>query len=279
MSETTNETCFVCSKRPADSREHLPAKAAGNLGAVEVFYLESSVGPDDTTQYRSKVFDDGFWVKRLCEDCNHRIGTRYVVAYQRLMQAIGTAAGIRALDGRLLISLKDAYPARILKQMFAMFLAALPRHPSPELRPLQDFVRLRDSVLPVNAPDVYLYHNSSSVGRIVPCCGFMELMSDEKLLISEISWPPLGMIFSYQPSRRLKAMEQVSSWGRFGFKQRSTIQLSLPSLEVSTPFPLVYGERAAAERERNERGHTYLVQAPTTPGGKIDVAAQLRRLA
>ena len=117
---------------------------------------------------------------------------------------------------------------------------------------------------------------SLTVGRIVPCCGFIEFTSHEKLLVSEISWSSLGMIFSFHPSGRIRTMEKISACGRPSFKQRSTIQLTLPSLEVSTPFPLVYGGCAAAERERNERDHAYLIQAPSIPGREIDVAAQLR---
>jgi hypothetical protein len=274
----SDSRCFICRKQPTDSREHLPAKAAGNLGAVEVFYLDSSSSPDSAAEYRTRVFDDGFWVRRFCETCNNLLGRRYVPAYKELIKATEGASGIRDAGGRLFISLPAAYPSRILKQMFAMFLAALPKLPDPAWKPLQDFVRLRDSVLPPSAPEVYLYHNSSSYGRIVPSCGFIEFTSHETLHVSEISWPPLGIVFSFQESERFQRMEKVSAWGGLAFSERRALRLALPSLEVSTPFPLVYGDRDSAERERNERGHAYLVQVPDRPGGEIDVAAQLRRL-
>jgi hypothetical protein len=175
-----------------------------------------------------------------------------VTAYEQLVRAIEAKSGVCDTEGRLLVSIFNAYPLRILKQMFAMFLASLPRQPDAAWTPIQDFVRLSDSTLPRCAPDVYLYHNESSYGRIVPCCGCIEFASHEKLLISEISWPPLGMVFSFQESRRFNNMQKVSSWGQLPFSKRLSLKLALPSLEVSTPFPLVYGNRSAAERERNE---------------------------
>lgn len=277
-SGNTGTTCRICRKRPADSREHLPAKAVGNLGPVEVFYLDSSLASGQRTEYRTTRFDNGFWVEPFCQACNKLSGRRYVTAYQQLVSAIDVSAGIRDTEGRLLVFISDAYPLRVLKQMFAMFLASLPRQPDAAWTPIQDFVRLRNSTLPGCAPDVYLYHNESSHGRIVPCCGFIELASHEKLIVSEISWPPLGMVFSFQESRRFNSMQKVSSWGQLPFSERRPLKLALPSLKVSTPFPLVYGSRSAAERERNERGHAYLIQVHDEPGRKIDVAAQLRRL-
>lgn len=270
--------CRICRKRIADSREHLPAKAVGNRGAVDIFFLDSSLASGQTTKYRTTRFDDGFWVKRLCESCNSLTGRRYVTAYQELAAAIDGGSGIRDLEDRLLIVVERAYPAKILKQMFAMFLAALPKQPDAAWTPIQEFVRLRDSRLPPVAPKVYLYHNPSPEGRIVPCCGFIEFSSHEQLLVSEISWPPLGMVFSFQKSSRFEGMQEVTSWGALPFSARQNIKLALPSLAVSTPFPLVYGDRSAAERERNERGHAYMTQVPDQPGGEIDVAAQLRRL-
>lgn len=270
--------CFICRRRPNDSREHLPAKAAGNFGAVEVFYLDSTVASSPSAGYRSTTFNDGFWVRRLCETCNNLIGRRYVPAYAELVKAIDGTSGIRDAGGRLFVSLPAAYPVRILKQMFAMFLAALPKLPDLAWKPMQDFVRLRDAVLPPLAPKVYLYHNESSTGRIVPSCGFIDFTSHETLHISEISWPPIGMVFSFQESERFRGMEDISGWGELAFGHRRPLQFTLPSLEVSTPFPLVYGDRASAERERNERGHAYLVQVPDRPGGEIDVAAQLRKV-
>ena len=277
VSDSTSR-CFICRRRAADSREHLPAKAAGNFGPVEVFYLDSRLASNPAAGYRSSIFDDGFWVRRFCEPCNNLLGRRYVPAYAELVKATEGASGIRDAGGRLFISLPAAYPARIIKQMFAMFLAALPKMPDPAWKLLQDFVRLRDSTLPSWAPKLYLYHNSSSYGRIVPSLGFIEFTSHERLHISEISWPPIGMVFSFQESGRFQRMEEVSAWGGLGFGEQRALQLSLPSLEVSTPFPLVYGDRASAERERNGRGHAYLVQVPDRPGGAVDVAAQLRRL-
>lgn len=274
----TGTTCRICRKRSADSREHLPPQAAGNFGPVEVFYLDSSLVSGRKTEYRTTRFDNGFWVKPVCEPCNKLCGRRYVTAYQQLVRAIEANSGIRDTDGRLLVYISRAYPLRILKQMFVMFIASLPRRPDAAWTPIQDFVRLRDSTLPECAPEVFLYHNQSSHGRIVPCCGFIEFTSHEKLIVSEISWPPLGMVFSFQDSNRFNNMQKVSSWGQLDFSERRSLKLALPSLEVSTPFPLVYGNRSAAERERNERGHAYMIQVPDKPGGKLDVAAQLRRL-
>ena len=208
VSDSTSR-CFICRRRAADSREHLPAKAAGNFGPVEVFYLDSRLASNPAAGYRSSIFDDGFWVRRFCEPCNNLLGRRYVPAYAELVKATEGASGIRDARGRLFISLPAAYPALIIKQMFAMFLAALPKMPDPAWKLLQDFVRLRDSTLP-------------SLGRQSSICTTIALHTDESSLpsASSNSHHTRGYTFLKYPGHLLgwssafKSQSASSRWKR-----------------------------------------------------------------
>jgi hypothetical protein len=260
MTAESSRRCHICRKSPAVGREHLPAKAASNRGRVRVKYIDgANVG--DGIRHNYAAFGDGFWVQALCEKCNQRrTGARLGGPYADFVSQISDAAGIEDERGRIFVRLDGVYTLRVIKQMFSMFLCAMPQQPLPEWRGIQQFVLGKEDKLPANAPQVYLYRNASEVGRIVPWCAIAEILTRrEPIALSEISWPPVGLIFCDRPDERFALMANVTQWGQYGFKDRKSFVLQLPRLKVNTDHPLAYGTVSEIKRWRTQCGVVWAV--------------------
>ena len=167
--------CHICAKRPAISREHLPPQSADNRGNLEVCFIDGYL--DHGIQHQYTQFDNGFWLYSLCSKCNNHTGARYGTAYADFISQLSASLRLEDVQGRSLVNLRNIYPLRVLKQMFAMFLSTMPQTETPMWQDIRDFVRRRDSTLPNDAPRLYLYHNTSIIGRIVPWCAISELFT------------------------------------------------------------------------------------------------------
>ncbi len=144
--------------------------------------------------------------------------------------------------------------------MFAMFLSTMPQTETPMWQDIRDFVRRRDSTLPNDAPRIYLYHNTSVIGRIVPWCAISELFTTRQpVALSEITWPPLGIVFGEGTHDRLATMAEITAWGRYQFHEKTNSVLSLPKLHVNTDHPLAFGTVGEIEEWRKSCGVMWAV--------------------
>ncbi len=212
---------------------------------------------------------DGFWVPALCDKCNKTTGAKFGTSYADFVEQIASATPILEREDRAFIALKRIHPLRVMKQMFSMFLCAAPYAPAEPWRALQDFVLHRDSRLSLNAPSVYLYMNTSRQGRIVPCCGIVDLQTHVPLVISEISWPPLGIVFSFHPNRLFDDMQDISNWGSFAYDQAVNVSLMLPMHRVNTHYPLGFG----SAKRIQQKPWIYMYHVPKGSTSQLNYSA------
>lgn len=224
--------------------------------------------------------NNGFWVLALCPSCNSKTGFRYGSAYANFVSQVSKSAGIEDLKGNVYVHLEDVYPVRVLKQMFSMFLCAMPQRSMPAWQKIRNFVLQRDANLPSDAPHVYLYKNISRVGRIAPPCGISELFTSRgPILVSEISWPPVGIIFCDPPDDRFKDMEDVTSWGQYNFKQKKNLVIKLPQLRITTDHPIAFGTPDEVERWRTTHGILWYVPEADDPTLQTSVSMLWKKAA
>lgn len=212
---------------------------------------------------------DGFALLNLCTKCNNRTGGRKGGAYrtfddvsERSGRIAAVAAGSLGLNARAAVPsrvhmrLDGLEPARVAKQVVATFLAAQPGSlPDPAFpsAALRDFVLRQAAMLPEKSLELYVYRNRSAYGRLVPVCSLTSLfgaghVNDRSIICSEVSWPPVGLVFVPGGGGRALAaagMPEVSAWGREPFVRRTAAQLWAPTLVVETGL---------APRRRNGRG-------------------------
>ncbi len=253
--------CQVCGRRTADSREHVPAWSVGNAGPVRVRHTGLRPAPGGGVAHGQFGMPDGFTLRVLCARCNNRLGSRYGTAYADFAAQFAASGRLTASDGRVMVSLRGIYPARIAKQMVLMFLAAQPRATPGDYDGLRRFVLDKHAPLPAGALDLYLYRNPSTQGRIVPVCCISELRRpdprpDDVLCCSEVSWPPVGVVYALHGGARLAAMgmTNVTAWAGRRFDAAEDVLLHVPDLPVATDWPLGFGSAADVERWTRERG-------------------------
>lgn len=264
--------CRICGRRPADTREHVPPQATGNRGKARVYFILGNSTPEEKN-IRTQESDDGLWVPTLCEVCNNKTGAQFVEPYADFVRQVSNAPGVLDASCNTATHLKQIYPLRVLKQMYCMFLAATPFEPTEVWRGIQEFVLKRDAPLPKIAPSVFVYHNLSSVGRLAPICLIMSFGKRLHHQAAEISWPPVGLVFSFEGKERLKFMQDVTSWANFSFHDRIDVAVSLPRLQVYTPYPLTYGTSRDVEEEQAKLGLAYSYHVPEGYEGPAGMGA------
>ncbi len=262
--------CHYCRLRPAGSREHLPGVAALNDAPVEITYLRVPHAGAALERAR-RVEDYGLVVRTICRHCNERTGGNYGTAFKEFALQFASSGVLDAGQRRCWVSLQDIQPLRVLKQMAAMFLAVQPTMPPPVYDPIRDFVLTQGRKLPPDLLRVFLYRNVSHTGRIVPVTGLGFLRAPPEsvsLVCSEISWPPLGLVFARHWHPHLAAMPEITHWGqRFHFRQRASLGFSVPQLRVETTDPLGFG--SPEEVDRWSSTHHVAVVMNTQPGEDI----------
>ena len=159
-----------------------------------------------------------------------------------------------------------------------MFLAAQ-RQPLPERwQRVRDFVLRRDMKLPPGEFQVFLYRNTSGIGRIAPLTGMGALLRDfDTLLFSEISWPPLGVVFALSEHPVLAAMKNITDWGQRSFKTVESFSFSVPQYHVEANYPLGFGTPAQVDRWVERNHLMLLLDMPDGDHGPLGISTLVRR--
>ncbi len=271
MKSKLTSFCRICGVRPADSDEHFIPKATGNCRVVRLLVQESNGAQ------RERRLKGGFFLPVLCKRCNSSQASAYAQAYVDLFRQLQKAPDLVTSDGHLAFHAHDIFPLRFVKQSILAFLCAAPWYPEPVWKPLQEFLQDREAPLPVSAPRVYLYKNISTIGRVVPFCAICELAHNRTSTVSEISWPPLGIVLSYEPHPILSSMVDITDWGELGFSVRTSKVLKLPHLRVNSLYPLAFGSAKDIERRQRDDLPAYQFHVPEHASSPTKLCVLLRR--
>lgn len=269
--------CHHCGLREAGSREHLPGVAALNDTPVTVRYL---VPDGDKVRVVEQREEDGFVVRTICRHCNQRTGGNYGTAFKEFAQQFRASGVLDDTGRRTWISLQQIQPLRVLKQLAAMFLAAQVAPSLEQWTSIRQFVRRRDMKLPAASLRFFLYRNASLLGRVSSLCGvgfLFQRPSWATLVASEISWPPLGIVFTTDGHPHLDGMKEITDWGRYSFKDRASFGFSVPQYRVETDWPLAYGTRREVDRWTTAKGIVVVSTGVDDGGPPGRMAALIRQ--
>lgn len=269
--------CHYCALREAGSREHLPGVAALNDAPVMVRYLVPQDGKVHPVERRDP---DGFVVRTICTPCNQRTGGSYGTAFKEFALQFRSSGVFDAGSRRTWITLTQIQPLRVLKQLAAMFLAAQVDLPLDHWEAVRQFVRRRDMKLPAGALRFYLYRNTSPFGRVSSMSGQAFLFQSPKwppLVAAEVSWPPLGVVFTKEAHPHLAGMRDITEWGQYSFKERDSFGFTVPLYRVEANWPLAYGTLLEADRWTNEKGAVILFTASASGNEPAQIAALLKQ--
>jgi hypothetical protein len=274
--ERQMQLCQLCQRRPAESLEHIPTRSSDNAGPVSVRYLQ--LADHASSRHHELSYRNGFARRSLCRKCNNETGSKYGQAYADFINQF-TRSGIIEDQHRFsLLNLRGIYPQRILKQLYAIFLSIQPNAGIEQWRDIRAYVLKRNYPFPDSAPRVYLYRNISRRGRIVPLCGISELFEEKQPVVSsEMSYPPLGVVFGFSRPDYFSEMADITQWSNYGFKDRGDFQFRIPRLLVETDWPLGYGTAADVDRWTNARGIVWFVVDADDKTGPTSVSMLLQR--
>ena len=269
--------CQYCGIREAGSREHLPGVAALNDAPVNIRYLVPDGGEMRVVERREA---DGFVVRTICRHCNQRTGGNYGTAFKEFALQFRKSGVFDAPERRTWISLHRIQPLRVLKQLAAMFLASQVEPVMERWTAVREFVLRRDMRLPAQSLRFFLFRNVSQLGRVSSMSGIGFLFQQPKwetLIAAEVTWPPLGVVFTPDDHPHLAGMKEITDWGQFSFRTRESFGFSVPQYRVETNWPLAYGTPQEVDAWTTRKGVVTLVTNSLSDDAPAQIAALVRQ--
>ena len=256
MPEAEPTRCKLCQREVAElTLEHIPPQSTGNRNRVRV-----------EAWARGRVTHltepDGISLRVLCERCNSRIGCRLGTGYAEFSKQVRRSGRIGMPNSpRVFVRAQDVFPQRVLRQLYLSYICLA----SPEDESVHDglrtFVEDDHAPLPDDAPRVSLYHNASGTFRVAQVSAILAGLGANRRgwrwFGAELVHPGLGAIYTIPDEGTdgsppgppfLSQTVDVTNWSEFGYKDRVTVELELPSWRVEHPHPLGMGRPVQVER-------------------------------
>lgn len=236
--------CRLCGVNGPLSFDHVPPKKAFNDHKVLMVSRKQAWErmPGDPMP-KGREQQRGMGEYSLCAKCNSRVGRWYGDAFVKFVYQ--AASLLEASEGKpTLIHRYHCFPLRVIKQIVAMFFSvngSWLRESHPEL---ETFILWRWQQHLSPRYRIFLYYNYEGEIRMEPFMGKLHILSSTKQHLSEITFPPLGYMFTIDslPPREVELFE-ISHFARYGYEEYDAMQLRLPVLPSWSPVPGDYPTR------------------------------------
>ena len=245
MSKNISGKCALCGKECNLSFEHIPPKAAFNSNPVKPVTAETILNHEENAPWDTEGLpysnqQQGMGLYSLCPECNNNTGSWYGEEYINLTHKIHYVFRNFESTENKLITLKDIYPARIIKQVLSMFCSINTNYSAIE--DLKHFVINKESVgIDKSKYKICMYFTKSHVTKYSPLSGLLNIQKAKHDLVSEITAYPLGFIMYFKPSNDLEYEGvDITSFCDYSYDDCGTFQMPLIVLEVNNFLPLDY---------------------------------------
>ena len=267
--------CRICGTHAELHFEHVPSKAAfNNRPAVGKYALELiNKDPDHYFDRKGHKYQRGVGAYTLCEKCNNNTGTWYSGTFANFAHQSLDILKHAKRHPSLYYQFR-VYPLQVIKQIITMFFSVnddLFRGNHPEL--VKFILDKNERYL---SPDfrILVYFNSSPRGRSIGGVSMTKMSPDEinpdtmenlhrriesehakSRLLSEIAFPPLGYVMTFNPEQLDKQLFDISFFTKYRYDDWRSIPLKLPVYPVHTWFPTDYRSPEQVQRdfEKNSR--------------------------
>jgi hypothetical protein len=227
--------CHICGIDGPLTYEHVPPEAAFNDQRVVTPPLESYInkGPDELPS-RGPINQRGAGGYTLCSSCNSLTGTWYVPAYVDI--AYQAAILLQRSQGELCLQYPyRIFPLRFIKQVIAMFCSVNRPGFVEKNTELRRFLLDKESKYLDPKIKIFTYLTTSSLGRQ---SGFSTAFMDGQLrLYSEIGFPPLGFILTYDSFPPDNRLLDISYFATYDYNYFDTFFLKLSVLPINYFIP------------------------------------------
>jgi len=251
-------TCRLCGKDGELSFEHVPPQSAFNRATVIEYALESWV---TKREVKGRQRQGGIGEHTLCEQCNNDTGSWYAAEYVRwaktafdILSFIRRGRNRFAGKDKVVVTLKNVYPLRFLKQVITCLVSVAGVSPGAEFAQnhpqLAEFILdryqidlppnysvylglyqssiLRRSPLSVKAPVVY---GKDESGHILPDT----IRVGEGSVFSEMAHPPFLAAMTYGTS--FASGTDITYFKNHEYDQQVDVELPLTIGRGPTPYP------------------------------------------
>jgi hypothetical protein len=234
-------TCRICGFNKKLSFEHVPPEAAFNDRPIREIRGEVLINAD-LDKIAGKISQRGSGSYTLCEKCNNDTGSWYGTAFAHwTYQAMHI---LRATHGNAsLYYTYHIFPLRIIKQIICMFFSATGPQFSDGRRDLVHFVLNKNATGVHPRYRIYAYFNNSRRSRQTGITGRLNFDTHTIQVMSEISFPPLGYLMTFESSSPDDRLIDISFMAQFHYNDWEHISLRLPVLPVYTFLPGDYRDR------------------------------------
>lgn len=228
--------CRLCGKRTLLTKEHAPAKKAGNPARallVMVDYVRSLAR--GRLSFKADPVQ-GATFKTLCTRCNNNTGSWYNPAYLQFVQHCHPLARQENAGKSCNIDIA-IHPQRVLKQALASVIATCQPGLCARYPMLREFVigrEARGAIAPVR---VWLYLRANSGGRTTGLVVRVHSNGRVGQIVAEFSFYPLGWIVTFDDAPVEGAVE-VSKWSEVGFHDKVALKHEVPCQWAYSPFPM-----------------------------------------
>ena len=261
--------CRICGIHAKLTFEHVPPRAAFNdCPAVGKHILELiNKDPDNYFNGKQHTSQRGAGAYTLCQKCNNDTGAWYGTAFANFahqsLDILKDTKGQPSLYYPFRI-----YPLRVIKQIITMFFSVndnLFRGNHPDL--VKFVLSKYENHL---NPDfrILVYFNSSPRGRYIGGVSIAKMSPDEinmdtmenlqrkiesehtkSRLLSEIAFPPLGYVMSFNSEQLDKQLCDLSFFTNYRYDDCTSIPLKLPVFPVHTWYPGDYRSKEQVQRD------------------------------
>jgi hypothetical protein len=239
-------TCHICGRVGPLTYEHVPPRSAFNKSGIWLARGSQLFREHDFSNLDREQQQRGAGDYTLCAHCNNTTGHQYGGAYvDWARDAVELVQ--RAVDGMALAYPFRMYPLRVIKQVLATFFSVNPPEFQYEVRYLRHLVlSKRATGLP---PDIQIYagYTKGPYTRSASKSGLLNQRGGASSLyaFSEFTFPPFVFVMTFASPCPDARLLDITSFASHGYDDLRTLYLSMPVLEVNSPYPSDY--RPAAE--------------------------------
>ncbi len=235
--------CLLCTKEGMLTFEHIPPKSAFNKEKKKFYsgkellkHITSDNLPWDVSKIKGKEQQGGAGRYSLCNECNNLTGLKYVSALRDFYEQ-GVKGIVQAgkEQGEIIITFKDIYPLRIIKEIICMMLCINPLKFGDNYPELRSFILNHKMSKRLNNFSLSVYLNMGLVERTV---GNAVILSEGKLRhLSELGTRPFGLVLEDNEICDKRLLD-ISFFSQYQYDEKIDITLKLPLLSPNTALPL-----------------------------------------
>lgn len=262
MNEPDNRACRICGEFTKLSFEHVPPKAVGNAGRVEMLGIEAWLQREDEgADVKATISQKGSGAYSLCSECNSRAGKLYVPEFQKLhgtgMKALSeldlSALGKQPEAGYVEMRIEGVHPAPLAKQIVTMLLAISPGGFAKANPELTEYARVPEKV---GLPPRYQLYLVLYAGPNVRYCGGSVAMhlneqgGFDSIPVWELAYPPFSYLLTIDEDAPPVETGNITNFTSAGINDEGSVTMTLKVGFGHTALPLDYRTQETFEAER-----------------------------